>query len=390
MRFSSEHINDFVLKKQHLTPGSHTNDTLEIVNSVVGLHATDFKTPFLSCFARSDDFRKESLYRELYQKRTLSKIKAMRNTLFIFRKEFVPTVFTALQGSVLKASALYLEKYMNMFGVDRGLYERASREILSIVGKESMDAVMIKKSLRERVPDKNLWKKEVMVKGSRKYQGPDAAGYIIYSLCDQCKLARVGLEGMSSNRQQYIRWDKWFPELKMKGNVMGSRKELIGSYINSFGPVTLRDVKWWTGFNTTEVTQVLEELDIVYVEWNGMESFEYFTTESDLGMLRKHKPSRRKDVTLLPVLDVYTMGYKDRDRLVEDRWQKSLYDRLGNAYPSILHGGRIIGVWRYPKFSGSSISPSGMRRFMFFGDVKPDVRKAVEKEYKRIVKFLSE
>ncbi len=390
MRFSSEHVNDFVLSKQRLTPGSRTNDPLEIVESVIGLHASDFKTPFLSCFARSDGFRKENLYRELYQERTLSKIKAMRNTLFIFRREFVPTVFTALQGSVLKASALYLEKYMNMFGVDRDLYERVSGEILDIVGKDSMDAAAIKKSLKERVPDKRLWKKEVIVSGSRKYQGPDAAGYIIYSLCDQCKLARVGFEGMSNNKQHYIRWDKWFPELKMRGDVIGSRRELIESYINSFGPVTLNDIKWWTGFNTTAVTEILESLDVIYAEWNGMESFEYFTTESDLRRLRKYKPSRRKGVTLLPVLDVYTMGYKDRDRLVESRWQKSLYDRSGNAYPSILHGGRIIGVWRYPSFSGSPISPAGMKRFMFFGDVKPDVRKAVEGEYRRVVRFLSE
>ncbi len=390
MKFSCEHVNDFVLSKQHLTPGSHTNDTLEIVSSVIGLHASDFKTPFLSCFARSDDFRKESLYRELYQKRTLSKIKAMRNTLFIFRKGFVPTVFTALQGSVLKASAVYLEKYMNMFGVDRDLYERASREILDIVGKESMDAAAIKKSLRGRVPDRRLWKKEVVVRGSRKYQGPDAAGYIIYSLCDQCKLARVGFEGMSSNKQHYIRWDEWFPELKMKKDVMGSRRELIESYINSFGPVTLRDIKWWTGFNTTEVTQVLEGLDIIYVEWEGMESFEYFTTGSDLARLMGHRPSRRKGVTLLPVLDVYTMGYKDRERLAESRWQKSMYDRSGNAYPAILHRGRIIGVWRYPSFSGSPISPAGIRRFMFFGDVKPAVRGAVEAEYRRVSRFLAE
>jgi hypothetical protein len=31
-----------------------------------------------------------------------------------------------------------------------------------------------------------------------------------------------------------------------------------------------------------------------------------------------------------------------------------------------------------------------MRRFSFFGSVKPDVRKAVEREYRRVVRFLSE
>jgi len=374
MGFSNDHVNDFVLS----------------VKGVVGLHASEFKTPFLSCFARSNNFKKESLYKELYQKRNLSKIKAMRNTLFIFHKDFVPTVFTALQGSVLKASAIYLEKYMNMFGVDKKLYDKTSKEILNIVGKESMNAITIKKNLRERVPDKRLWKRDRIIRGEKRHTGPDAAGYIIYSLCDQCKLARVGFQGMSSNQQQYIRWDQWFSELKMKRDVVETRKELIEAYINSFGPVTLKDIVWWTGFNTTTVTGILQDIDVTYVEWDGMEKFEYFTTIKDLKKLKDHKPSKKKSVTLLPVLDMYTMGYKDRKRFIDSKHQKNLYDRSGNAYPSILYDNRIIGVWKYPDFSKSPISPKGVKKFRLFEKAEPGVKKAVEKEYDRTIRFLRE
>jgi hypothetical protein len=385
MGFSSDHINHYVLTKQCLTPRSRSDNPIEIVSKVIGLHATEFKTPFLSCFARSKNFRKEDLYRELYKNRSLSKIKAMRNTLFIFHKDFVPTVFTALQGEVLKASAIYLEKYMNMFGVDKELYDRTSKEILNIVGKESMDAATIKKRLKERVPDERLWKRDRIVNGKRRYTGPDAAGYIIYSLCDQCKLARVGFDGMT--RQHYLRWDKWFPELKMGKDVIGTRKRLIESYISSFGPVTLKDIAWWTGFSNTAVSEVLEGMDITYVEWEGMESFEYFMTTGDLKKIKKHKPGKG-GISLLPVLDVYTMGYKDRSRFVDPDNQKSLYDRSGNAYPAILQGGRVIGVWRYPDFSRSPISPKGVKKFRFFEEKDSGVRKEVEKEYRRVVDFL--
>jgi len=388
MEFSNDHVNDYVLSKQCLTPETKTDNPLKIVKSVIGLHATEFKTPFISCFARSNDFKKENLYKELYKNRSLSKIKAMRNTLFIFHKDFVPTVFTALQGSVLKASAIYLEKYMNMFGVDKKLYDKASLEILNIVGKESMDASTIKKNLKEKVPDKRLWKRDRIVSGNKKYTGPDAAGYIIYSLCDQCKLARVGFDGMT--RQHYLRWDKWFPELKMKKDIVGNRKHLIEYYINSFGPVTLKDITWWTGFNTTVVSETLENIDITYVEWEGMEKLEYFTTTKDLKKLKNHKPGKNKSVTLLPVLDVYTMGYKNRKRFVDSKHQKSLYDRSGNAYPSILYKNRIIGVWKYPDFSRSPISPRGKERFRFFEKPEPAVRKAVEKKYDKVIRFLKE
>lgn len=387
MSLSAEKINDYVLSKQHLAPGSKSGDVLGIVRDVMGLHASDFRTPFLSCFARSDSFSNEQLYRELYLNRTLSKIKAMRGTLFIFDRDFVPTVYTAIQGSVIKASAFYLEKYMSAFGVDKSLYEKASREILNIVGKESMDARSIKTELRKRVPDERLWKKDTMVQGGKKYTGTDAAGYIIYSLCDQCKLARVGIAGNAA-KQEYIRWDRWFPEVKMRSDVAQSRRDFLEYYINSFGPVTTKDVRWWSGFSMAESTQIFDDIDTVYVDWEGKD--EYFTTKKDYRKLKAHRPGKGDDAVLLPVLDGYIMGYRERGRLVEDKYEKLLYDRTGNARPAILYEGRVIGVWAYPDFAGSPISPKGIGKFKLFGKQSPEARKAAEEGYKRIVNFMKE
>ncbi len=50
-------------------------------------------------------------------------------------------------------------------------------------------------------------------------------------------------------------------------------------------------------------------------------------------------------VALLPGLDPLTMGYRQRDRLLDPRQRDLVYDRGGNATSSVLVDGVIVGVW---------------------------------------------
>ena len=74
-------INKLVLYKQHLTEDSRTQDLVEIVKDLAGLHATIPKTSYLSLLARVNDFTKKLLDEELYVKRRLAKIRCIRRTL---------------------------------------------------------------------------------------------------------------------------------------------------------------------------------------------------------------------------------------------------------------------------------------------------------------------
>jgi hypothetical protein len=50
-------------------------------------------------------------------------------------------------------------------------------------------------------------------------------------------------------------------------------------------------------------------------------------------------------VSFLPVLDPYIMGYRDRRRFLDAAHQASVFDRAGNAVPTVWVNGRIVGVW---------------------------------------------
>jgi hypothetical protein len=53
----------------------------------------------------------------------------------------------------------------------------------------------------------------------------------------------------------------------------------------------------------------------------------------------------KPQVFLLPALDPYIMGYKERDRFLDEKINAFIYDRSGNATYSVLIDGRIEGVW---------------------------------------------
>lgn len=86
-------VNYLVLRKQHLTEETNTDDIIQIVEDIGGLHATCSATPYLSLFIRSNNFTKDALNKEIEVKRTLGKIRCVRGTVYVLTKEMLPVYF---------------------------------------------------------------------------------------------------------------------------------------------------------------------------------------------------------------------------------------------------------------------------------------------------------
>ena len=71
-----------------------------VAGDVVGLHATDPATPYLSLWARLPGFTVADLDDALYRQRTLTKHLAMRRTLWIVRAEDLPLIQSAASDRV--------------------------------------------------------------------------------------------------------------------------------------------------------------------------------------------------------------------------------------------------------------------------------------------------
>lgn len=354
---SLEKVNQFVLRKQHLTDDSKSNKIAQVVKDLIGLHATGPTTPYLSLLARTRNFQKEFLEEELYIKRTLGKIRCMRKTVHILPKEMIPVAFSATRKSVELAS----EKYSQYLGVTREEYERTARQILRVLKGKVMDTSEIKQSLKTEC---NI-------------------SPIVNLMCDQGLLIRgKPAKSWKSNIHSYHLFEDYFPSLDLNAIDEATAKELlVRNYISSFGPVTENDVVWWPGFLKGEVKQILKNLEdqITQLEVSGLDK-SFLMFNSDICSL---DASRNGDtVNLLPSLDPYLMGYKDRERYLDSEYCDNVFDRSGNATSTILLNGKVIGIWDVAE------KPEPTIKFLLFHDVEKAVLSDIHLIAKRTGKFI--
>ena len=96
-------------------------------------------------------------------------------------------------------------------------------------------------------------------------------------------------------------------------------------------------MKWWTGWPLGQTKAALAAVDAVEVETDDGPAW---VLPGDLGRTRAPKPW----VALLPALDSTTMGWKERGWYLGEH-TAPLFDRNGNAGPTVWADGRIVGGW---------------------------------------------
>ena len=351
-------MNKFVLGKQRLT-GEKTDESLvEIVRAIGGLHATIPATPYLSLFARVKNFRREQLDNELYVNRNLGKIRYVRTTIHVLPKDFIPTALTAARTIAEPGS----QGYAQFLGITQKQYTETSRQIMDILtGKKGMTTKQIKQQLQTTLN----------------------VSPIVNIMCDQGLLVRGAPEkGWRSNVHTYYLLNEYFPDLEWNTiNEKDAKKVVVRQYLASFAPVTENDVSWWTGFTKGQLKSIIEELrnEITCVTVSGIDKT-FIMLLQDKSALLAVKATGKHIVNMLPTLDPYLMGYKDRERCLDLAHFDYVYDRGGNAVATILLDGKVIGIWDFEE---------PFIRIFFFDSVKADVLKEVQAKARSVGVLIS-
>ncbi|MGD9099407.1 MAG: winged helix DNA-binding domain-containing protein [Anaerolineae bacterium] len=311
------------MKKQRLA-GSTSTDLIQIVRDVGGLHATHSTTPYLSLLARMPRFEKADLDSALYEQRTLGKIRCVRKTIYVHTKDMLPVAFKATLGAVVRAS----QRHMEFRGVSPEEYKNVSETILDLLKDKEMTASAIKAAL-----------------GTKTHLSS-----ILYFMCDQGLLIRGRPEkGWKDKNHHYALFHNYFPDTDLeKMSEAQAITALVRQYLASFGPVTENDVVWWTGLGKRKVRGALRDLkdQITQVSIVGIEG-NLTMLRSDEALIRASTPPGKPTVNLLPCLDPYLMGYKERARYLDQEHYDRTFDRSGNATSTILVDGRVAGVWDF-------------------------------------------
>jgi hypothetical protein len=120
-----------------------------------------------------------------------------------------------------------------------------------------------------------------------------------------------------------------------------AQAELVRRWLTSYGPGTAADLKWWTGWTVGEVKRALAGVGAVEVELDGATGLVLPDDAEPAGEVGPW-------VALLPALDPTVMGWAGRDWYLGGHGP-TLFDRNGNAGPTIWRDGRIVGGWAQHK-----------------------------------------
>jgi len=271
-------------------------------------------------------------------------------------KENVSIAFSATKDAI----QIYSEKHYKFMGVTESEYEKISKSVLALLGDNGMNASEIRKELNTEI---NL-------------------SPVINYMCDLGILVRGPSKAeWKSNAHVYFRMDTYLPDVNLNKYIQEeSRKKLVSQYLSSFGPVTLTDISWWSGFPKTEVKKIVDSLsDLEYVNISSLA--EHMISKNDMKQLKNIKENNNQQINLLPCLDPYVMGYKERSRYLDMEYYNYIFDRSGNVTSTIINNGKIIGIWDYEE------KPTPLVKvFLFEGHT--DI-KEIEKKAKEIGNFIS-
>ena len=175
----------------------------------------------------------------------------------------------------------------------------------------------------------------------------------------------------TSSQWRWVPAASWLSKPLPRLDAQESRAALARRWLTAYGPATVADLKWWTGWTLSHTREALAAIGAVEVDLDGTPGF---VMPDDVGV----EPSSEPWVALLPALDPTVMGWKERAWYLGDHGP-ALFDRSGNAGPTVWLNGRIVGGWS---------ARTGTVAFRLFEDVGADAAAEIEAEAARLDAWL--
>jgi len=168
-------------------------------------------------------------------------------------------------------------------------------------------------------------------------------------------------------------------------NEIEARTILVQQYLSSFGPVTENDTAWWTGLGKTKVQEALNNIQkqIVRVKISNLKGY-FVLLHSDENLIKNTGFPEKRTVNLLPSLDPYLMGYKERERYLHPKHYDKVFDRSGNATSTILLDGRVVGVWDFTEDAGPLV------KLFLFETMEQNVLRKIHLEAEKTGEFIAD
>jgi winged helix DNA-binding protein len=303
---------------------------------LVGLHSSDPTSVYLSARARAPKITRDGLEDALYEHRSLVRMLGMRATLFVTTPELAADIDAACTKAIAAAERRRVIRLLEEQGIadDGGAWlDAAIRETMAALHEHGELAGA---QLSKLVPALNT----KLRYGSGKWTAElGMTTRVVFLLAAEGAIVRGRPRGSwISGQYRWTPTDVWLgAPLPVIAKTEASAR-LLRAWLAAFGPGTMADIRWWTGWTVKQTNAALEAVDVEEVALD--DGATGFVLAEDRAPVR----SRARWVAFLPGLDATTMGWKERDWYLGGHGP-TLFDRNGNAGPTVWADGRIVGGW---------------------------------------------
>jgi hypothetical protein len=329
-----------VAQRHRLAPGARVDDDpVAIARSVVALHATDPATVVLSVTQRMRTPDPSHVERALVTHRSLLRMLGMRRTLWTVPVEDAAIVQRSSGDAVAATERKRFIKVLEDAGVakDGARFLRRAEEKALAVLEEAGEAAAA--DLSKRAEELAI---RIPMNEGKAYAATIGVGArVLFLLAADGRVVRGRTTGgWASSRHLWAPVERWLGAPLADMPPEEARAALVRAWLARFGPGTVEDIKWWTGWSLGHTRAALAALDVQAVDLDGPEGL---VLAGD-----RESPPLEAFVTLLPGLDPTTMGWKHRDWYLGEHRER-VFDRNGNGGPTVWVDGRIVGGWAQRK-----------------------------------------
>lgn len=360
-----------LVERQRLAPGARGRDLDEVARSLVGLHSSDPITVFLSGRARLIEPSVEAMERELYGSRTLLRMHGMRRTLFVVARDVAPAIQAGAADAIAIAERNRVYSQIQGTGI-------APDPVTWVADLEVATLDALRKrgeaTANQLGADEPRLRLQMRFAVGKNYEGSvGVSTRLLFLLAMEGRIARGRPAGSwVSSQYHWLPIEAVLPDGYPPMAVRTARAEVVRRWFAAFGPGTLADVRWWTGWTLGELRQIVAELGLVEVDLDGAAGL---VLPDDLESTSPHEPF----AAFLPGLDPTVMGWTDRRFFLADH-ARLLFDTNGNAGPTVWWDGRVVGGWAQ--------RPDGTVAYRLLEDVGAAGTAATEAEAERLHDWL--
>ncbi|MGI9643317.1 MAG: winged helix DNA-binding domain-containing protein [Acidimicrobiia bacterium] len=329
--FSQSDRRERVGRRHLLEPQSRLDSVPGIADALVGLHSSDPATVYLSAGLRMRDPSTDAVERALYDDRTVLRLHGFRNTLWVMTRAMASAMFCSTSLNLAATQTKRLVGLVEANDVAPDAERWVAEAKFTLLAEVEARGTATTRELGAALPD-------VAVPLSLQGATVSAHTRLMTCLAFEGSIVRTRPQGTWIGSQYvWASMDDWIDGGLDEIDPDTAASAVLAAYLRSFGPVTFKDITWWTGWTVAAARRALGNLQTVMVDTDDGEAI---ILEGD-----DERASAQPWVALLPGLDPTTMGWKRRDWYLDPAHTEQLFDRNGNAGPTVWMDGRVVGGW---------------------------------------------